>query len=261
MVISGAGFSIERNLARQLPNHYLLRSKKREAGGLTSPALIRELKDNVIPAFRLALGQEFRLVADTPQAWMTPEINLLSGEGISQVNPQDWRTPRKQFSRRCSPVTNGHTLYRNEKVIGVGAMDPKSAVHFFVLSLRQLNSLAEAEVELWIDFFKGAEQILATLNGRAQYIRYTIGVGVGYQNFPGAYLEVQGSTNSLPSFFPQDYGFSVNKEGVIEAPEGSRPHQELITTIDNRRSSENCSCREATGSLDEAILRGLARLL
>ncbi|MBI5699638.1 hypothetical protein HZC35_04920 [Candidatus Saganbacteria bacterium] len=259
--VNGSSFSVERNVRRGLRHHYVLKPKVKEPGVLSNLALIGDLKENVLPALRRQHGQGFRMVVEHPLPQVAPEIHLLAGVGIARVNPQEWRTPVRQARYTLYDAIDANILYQKGGVYGVGALDPKSSIHFYVMTLRPFAHLLEAPLDMWVELFQGAERIIKTLNHAAQYVRYTVEVGDGFQQFPGAGLQVQGGVNSLPSFLPQDYGFEVNQEGVIEAPDGSQPHQELIITIEKRRSSVNCSCREATGSLDEAILRGLTRLL
>lgn len=257
--LSSAHFSFERNVGRGLSCHCVLRPRTKEAGRLSETA-IRDLTLNVLPYFRDAVKDGFRMVVEAPLPCVVPEVHILSGKGVAPVSPQDWRTPKDKIRRRLYMGIDGHILIRKREAFGVGSVDPKSQIHFLMLTLKCFEDLWGLPTETWIELFQGAQQILKTLGAQGQQARYVVETGEGYQRYPGPYLEIM-AAKSLPSFFPQDYGFKVNGEGVIEAPNGSQPHKEMITMIEKRRCSENGSCREATGSLDQAILQGLTRLL
>ncbi|MBN3033696.1 MAG: hypothetical protein JW873_06340 [Candidatus Saganbacteria bacterium] len=261
--IRSTRFSIKADTGRQIPCHWVVKpNDKRDF--FTDRAGLSELRESIAPAFRAAAGiadlnrSGFRLTVDLPCPEQT-EIHLVAGQAAPCLNPQDWRTiksttwdPQAPLSfheawieaagrRQEALAPGGRRLFYAEgeyDFFGLQDGDPKSETHFIMLSAKPFINLFDGGVtsEHWARYFGSAGQILQRLGLAGQPARLTANSGFAYQALARLHLHVQTAARPLPKLFPQDYGFLVDAEGVIEAPAGSGPHARIIGLIDQRKA-------------------------
>jgi len=256
-------FTVKADTSRQITCHWTLKPAGK-LDLLNDRAGLSQLREILIPAFRAAAGitdlnqNGFRLTIDLPQPDQT-EIHLVAGQNAPCLNPQDWRTKKSSTwdpkaplpfhaawaeaarQRQEALTPGGRRLFYVEgehDFFGLQDGDPKSETHFIMLSVRPFINLFDEEITPahWERYFSAAGQILLALGLADQPARLTANSGFAFQALPRLHMHVQTAGRPLPKLFPQDYGFTVNEAGVIEAPAGSEPHARIIGLIDQRKN-------------------------
>lgn len=230
---------------------------------LRKPAYLRNLKNKLIPGFLRLAGIKklskngMRMVIDVVDNNAT--IHLMAGSATPNPCPQDWLEPRgtvwdpkDKNAQKFFIIASQHASEGKEKtladlkifhtdadkeVFGVENGDPKAETHFLMLTTENFATMIHQGFsdKLWSKYFEGAYQILRTLGVQGQPTRFVVNFGMGFQATPRVHMHVQVSPKGLTSLDPKDYGFMVNDDGSVKAPEGSQEHQVVIDLFNKRK--------------------------
>ncbi|MFH1541661.1 MAG: hypothetical protein ABIE84_01035 [bacterium] len=290
-------FSAIHVFSKGVAHHYLLQSKVMakdltgDGGHLGSREAVRELSDRILPAFATVSGtsdtqrQGFRIVVDISPGEMA-RVQLLAGEGVPAQSHQDWRTagskwdpngPAFIFKKGAEAARNGWTnafgdgngpkmFYSGEdrNFFGLVPGDLKAPIHWLIMTQERFGNIMDKgfTAEHLIKLFETAYALLEEKGLNDQPIRLVANTGTGFQAGERVHLHVMVSPHGFFTMFPQDLGFFVKPDGTIEAPEGSRPHQNIIRMIDRRkRYAEFTPSHAQERAKIDAILEGLIPLL
>lgn len=227
---------------------------------LRNPAFLRNVKNKVLPAFLRLAGikdiskRGMRMVIDVRPDQCLAMIHLMAGSATPNPCPQDWTVPRETkwdpkapnfFQKVAAAAKNGEKATASgtklfypdadNEVFGIESGDPKTDIHFLMLSMQHYDTLADARMSerLWLKFFEGAYQILRTLEVEGRPTRYVANFGMGFQATARLHMHVhvQKSPNVLPSLDPKDHGLEVNDDGSVRVPANSPDHERLVALI------------------------------
>jgi len=288
-------FSAAARATRGTNQHWIITLRRKRGvpqgpgGVLRSPEAAKELRDEFLPHFMTAARlqdltkQGFRMVVESADSVSAPEIHLISGTRVAAQNPQDWLSPSVKwdpaapavFFEKCAEAARegnekmafgNQMLYsgQDRSVFGVKDGDPKSPTHFLVLASDVFGNFMDHSFtsEHLNSFFETAFQITRTLDLLDRPIRYVANIGTGFQVGPRVHIHVQSAREGFPSMFPHDYGFSVAEKGTIVAPEGSKPHTEVIRLISERQNVEGFSAEAAAQrkEIDQLLVNQLGQM-
>lgn len=247
---------------------------------LRNPAYLRNLRNKLLPAFIRLAGikniskRGIRMVIDVQPDQGLATIHLMAGPATPNPCPQDWTATREtkwdpkapNFFQKVAAVAktaakttaSGTKLFypdAENEVFGIESGDPKTDIHFLMLSMQHYDTLADAgfSERSWLKFFDGAYQILRTLGVEGMPARYVANFGMGFQATARLHMHVhvQRSPNVLPSLDPKDYGLEVNDDGSVRAPaNASTDHIRLVALINKWKETKGFGAAEIKSRID-----------
>ncbi|OGC34679.1 hypothetical protein A2311_05555 [candidate division WOR-1 bacterium RIFOXYB2_FULL_48_7] len=231
--------------SRGYAHHWQFQTTQTGRKPLTNPALLRAIREEVIPEYREAAGIEdlrvsgMRMVVDAPSTEKPVTIHFISGPGVPNFNPQDWLTPASTnwdptvegrffelsaagAAQGLKTMAFGNPLFVMRDLLpmfGVADGDPKAMTHFLMMATERFGTMADDgfTTDLWVKAFTGTERILWSLKHDFDPVRYVANFGNGFQQGPRVHLHVMAQPIGFGSIFPQDYGYELNNDGTIQA--------------------------------------------